>query len=341
MLAGLQIRVFPQKGKGRFNSYTPPPILVIKKRNFMNWQIKKFIIYTICVFSFNYGLAQSCLFAQEGVSIDACLRTLYKWTESNDTTRHTFSLRNAFLGFTKNMNKYIAARIYIDVGDTTGKPAYDLYAALKPTPWEIRIGQFKQGLGIEMLLPTPKLDFIESSLIGKMRTPKDLRDLGIQLLYRDKGVEAWLACVNGTGKNVLQDDNNWKDLSGRLAFQQKDFILGGNFYYGKIGPDTLLRKYRRWAGEMAIKTPLELTTELLYMDDTLKGKGFYLSLIYRRKQFCPLFRYDWLEYNNSEKEALTFGINFLPLKENLKLGINYIREDKQNWRILSQFQIAY
>ncbi|MEO0102790.1 MAG: porin [candidate division WOR-3 bacterium] len=285
-------------------------------------------------------LAQSCLFAEEGVNLDACIWTNYKYIKFNDTCQNTFSLRNAFLGFTKNINKYLAARIYLDVGDILGKPAYDLYCALKPGRWEIRVGQFKQFLGMEMLLPPPKLDFIDYSLIGKYRAPVNPRDVGLLLIYREEKSEIAFACVNGTGKNVLKDDNNWKDLSGRLALRQKDLLLGGNFYYGKLGKETL-KKYERWGLELGIKTPLELSSEFLFLKDTLEGKGFYTAFVYRQKRYEPLFRYDWLEYNNLIQKSYTLGINFIPLKEKLKLALNYIWQDKKNWRILSQLQIAY
>ncbi|MEO0116622.1 MAG: porin [candidate division WOR-3 bacterium] len=303
--------------------------------------MRRQLIIFLFSFSFSFLFAQSCLFAEEGVNLDACIWTNYQYIKSNDTCQNTFSLRNAFLGFTKNINKYLTARIYLDVGDILGKPAYDLYCALKKSPWEIRIGQFKQFLGMEMLLPPPKLDFIEYSLIGKYRAPVNPRDVGLLLIYREERAELAFACVNGTGKNVLKDDNRWKDLSGRLALRQKDLLFGGNFYYGKLGKDDSLKGYERWGLELGVKTPLELASEFLFLEDTLKGKGFYFALIYRQKRYEPLFRYDWLEYNKVIKKFYTLGINFIPLKEKLKLALNYIWQDKKIWRILSQLQIAY
>jgi hypothetical protein len=288
-----------------------------------------------------FFLFSSCLFAEEGVSIDACIWSRYEYTKIDTNSQSTFALRNAFLGFTRNVNKYVTARVYLDVGDINGKPAYDLYASLKKEPWEMRLGQFKQFLGLEMLLPPPKLDFIEYSLIGKRRAPKNPRDVGILLIFRDKKSELALACVNGTGKNVLVDENKWKDLSGRLALHDKDFILAGNFYYGKIGKEDSLKNFERWGMELAIKTPLELSSEFLFLRDTLNGKGFYLALVYRQKRYQPLFRYDWLEYNKVEEKSYTFGMNIFPLKENLKLGLNFIWQEKENWRFLTQLQIAY
>ncbi len=303
----------------------------------------------VYLFTFYLGFAQSCLFTEDKLLIDACVWTLYKWTKSNDTTQNTFSLRNAFLGFTRNINKYLTARLYLNVGDTTGKPAYDLYASLKLKNWEMRVGQFKQFLGQECLLPPPKLNFIEYSLIGKERAPKNPRDVGIMIIGRDKQGEIALACVNGTGKNCLSDDNKWKDLSGRLALQPKDFILGGNFYYGKLGKDESLKTYQRWGLELGIKAPLELSSEFLFLKDTLKGKGFYCALVYHQKKYQPLFRYDWLEYNAQRTVSYTLGINLLFLKGNftqsetevLKLGLNWTWNDKRHWRVLSQLQIAY
>lgn len=297
-----------------------------------------FLIFFLCP---SLLFAQSCLFTEEGLNLDACIWTNYQYTKTDDSSQNTFSLRHAFLGFTKNLNKYLSARIYLDVGDILGKPAYDLYCALKPGRWEIRVGQFKQFLGMEMLLPPPKLDFIEYSLVGRYRAPVNPRDVGLLLIYREKKSEIAFACVNGTGKNVLKDDNRWKDISGRLVLRQKDLILGGNFYYGKLGKNDNLKGYERWGLELGIKTPLDLSSEFLFLKDTLEGKGFYTALVYRQKKYEPLFRYDWLEYNNLSQKSYTLGINFIPLKEKLKLALNFIWLDKKNWRVLSQLQIAY
>ncbi len=300
----------------------------------------KNFIFSILIFSFLS--AQSCLFAEEGLRIDACIWTLFQYRKKTDTITNTFSLRNAFLGFRQEINKNLYARIYLDVGDIFGKPGYDLYAGLKIKRWEIRVGQFKQFLGMEMLLPPPKLDFIEYSLIGQRRAPKNPRDVGLLFIVKDKKGEFAFACVNGTGKNCLSDDNRWKDLSGRLALQQESFLLGGNFYYGKTGPNDSLKPYERLGLELGIRSPLELSSEFLFMkDDSLKGEGFYLSLVYRQRRYQPLFRYERLEYGGGEKHLYTFGVNFTPLKDDLKLALNFVYEEKGVFRFLSQLQVAF
>lgn len=301
------------------------------------------IILSLCIFT------QSGLFAKtkEKVKIETCIRILggysYRRDEKAKRVRDTlsFALRNALFDFRKELNEYISARLYVEAA--AREPARDIYGAIRKKPFELRIGQFKQGLGIEVATSTPKLDFIEPALITRLRTPRkgDHRDIGAILLYRDNIADAFLAMVNGEGRNVI-DKNKWKDLSGRLLIKQGKFTFGGNLYYGKTGHDDTLKTYRALAGEVVVKTPVELTAEYLnLLEDTTKGNGFYVSLVYRQKHWQPLFRYDWLKYGkDKKKEVYTFGINFLPFKE-VKIGLNCAIEDKNTWRVLSQFQFTY
>jgi hypothetical protein len=169
---------------------------------------------------------------------------------------------------TTNLNSWASCRLYIDVADITGKPAYGLYAMLKPTPsLALTFGQFKLPLGIEVLTKPENSELIQYSLIGRdpMRTPKGTIDIGMQLAYKHPFMELALACVNGNGRNMPQDDNKNKCVAGKFIvkpFTKQKFSAGVNVYTGKYGrPDT---SFLRLGAELNLTfNPIIFKTEFL------------------------------------------------------------------------------
>ncbi|MEO0076204.1 MAG: hypothetical protein ABIK19_00840, partial [candidate division WOR-3 bacterium] len=240
-------------------------------------------------------------------------------------------------------------RIYADVGDISGNPAYDLYASIKPIPeLTFVFGQFKLPLGIEVLTKPENLELIEYSIIGRpsVRTLKGTRDIGIQTSYKNPFIEATAAVVNGEGRNILQDSDNNKNVAGRLIIKplgKTMFYFGGNIYLGKY----VSNNFSRMGLELNYTfSPVILKSEmLLTKDGILKGNGYYLQLGYNWRWLQPMIRFSTYNKNQSPLNEYAIGLNFRPLKDNIKVMINYknekITSTIRQKGILAQLQLAF
>lgn len=310
--------------------------------------MKKIIVIILTVVS--CGLyAQEVKVNQGKLSVDGCFWGLFRNTKDSVTV-NTFSRRNAFLGLTANLNNWISTRLYIDLGNITGQPAYDLYAAIKPylPNLTFTFGQFKLPLGIEVLTKPENLELIEYSLIGRdpQRTPKGTRDIGIQGSYKHPFVEGTIAVVNGKGRNVLQDVNNNKNIAGRLIvkpMKKTSIFAGVNAYLGKNGTDN----FHRIGVEINYTvSPIIFKTEFLNTKDgTIKGNGYYVQAGYNWHWLQPMFRYSAFSQNQNKLNEFVIGLNIRLMGDNAKLMLNYKSEKlfsnlRQNG-CLGQLQVAF
>ncbi len=314
-------------------------------------------------------IISTCLFAQDvkisqgKLQIDGLLWLQYIYTQTRtfdftyditDTvTFSSFKRRNAFVGLTANLNSWATGRIYFDVADITGKPAYDLYALLNPNSnLSFIIGQFKLPLGVEMLTKTANLELVEYSLIGRtLRAPEGTRDIGMQIAYQHPSTDIAIAIVNGNGRNIAQDIDKNKCIAARAIlkpFQKTKTFIGVNYYSGEYD---LVNDFSRIGAELSFyDKPIALTAELLFTkDNTLKGIGYYGQISYSRIWLQPVLRYSSFKYENSNWDnEIVVGLNFRPLSDNFKIMLNYKFERtylfesdiKQNG-LLAQLQFAF
>jgi len=314
--------------------------------------MKKFFIVIFIIISVSWINAQEVKVNKGALSVDGCLWVQYRNT--NDTIKiSTFARPNAFLGMTANLTNWATCRLYIDLANTTGKPAYDLYALLKPIPYlpnlTFTFGQFKLPLGIEVLTKPENLEFIQYSLIGRdpIRTPKGTRDIGFQVAYKNPMFEATTALANGEGRNILQDADNYKNFAGRLIikpFQKPTIYAGVNAYLGKY----VSGNFHRIGVELNYTvSPIIFKTEFLNIKDgNTEGNGYYAQIGYNWKWLQPMFRYSALKYSAVDGiNEFVIGLNLRPLNENVKILINYKSEKisnslKQNG-FLTQLQLAF
>jgi hypothetical protein len=157
-----------------------------------------------------------------------------------------------------------------------------------------------------------------------------------------------VAAVNGDGRNVLQDGDNYKSFAGRFIAKplpQKLIFASINTYLGKYTPNTT---YDRIGLELnVVLNQIIFKTEFLSTKDgTLKGSGYYVQAGYNWKKIQPIFRYSAFKYENSDNlNEFVIGLNFRPLSDNVKLMLNYKHEQlnsslNQNG-ILVQLQLAF
>jgi len=288
----------------------------------------------------NVIYAQDVKVSQGRLSIDGLLWLQYINTFSSisipehpleDTIfTNSFTRRAAFIGLTANLNNWASGRIYFDIADITGKPAYDLYALLKPKPnLSFVIGQFKLPLGVEMLTKPENLELIEYSLIGRdpLRAPKGTRDIGMQVSYRHSLTDVAIAFVNGNGRNVLKDHDKNKCVAGRFVIkplQKSNIFAGVNYYTGNYNMGTV--EFSRLGAELNyIVKPIIVKAELLSTKDNARtGFGYYAQVGYNWMWLQPVFRYSTFKYESYDyQNEIVFGLNFRPLSDNLKIMLNY------------------
>jgi phosphate-selective porin len=321
---------------------------------------KIFIVLTALVCFANVIHAQDVKVSNAKLIIDGLL-----WLQYINTKTHTvdpfsmvddtvivnsFTRRAAFIGLTATLNSWASGRIYFDVASMS---AYDLYVMYKPNSnLTFNFGQFKLPLGVEMLTKSDNLELIEYSLIGRtLRAPISTRDIGLQATYKYSYFDAYLACVNGNGRNVLLDDDGNKSIAGRLVIkptQKVNQYIGANYYFGKYNDIT---DFSRFGAELNYTVnPFILKAELLMTkDDSQKGLGYYAQVGYNWMWLQPMFRYSTFKYESCNRQnELVFGLNFRPLSDNFKIMLNYkiektyfVETTTTQKGLLAQLQFAF
>lgn len=233
---------------------------------------------------------------------------------------HSFARVQACAGLALKWSPYVSSRAEVDLGDITGKPLSDLYAEAAWQDLSLRLGQFRLATGFENLAPQRDLDFIDYTLLSGQRTPTGARwDIGAQFGYTHQLFQTVLAITNGAGRNLLKDNNRFKDATWRAIAtpfgSATPVFAGGNVYLGSdtSSRDTLDRPFRRYAVEVGIQTSfLFLRAEYLKGQDASGGvNGFNASGGFRVGAVQPTVRFERLvaEQPNLPVSVFTVGLN--------------------------------
>lgn len=141
---------------------------------------------------------------------------------------------------------------------------------------KITLGQFKSPFSLEQNTACSGLYTINrSEVVNQLAGPQ--RDLGLLISggHDSLGVTYSLGFMNGTGFNVV-DDNNNKNIIGRLVVNPlKNLKIGGSFKVGKINPTDPTKELNnifRVAGELQYTwKKLFLQSEYIYGQDKLNS----------------------------------------------------------------------
>lgn len=139
------------------------------------------------------------------------------------------------------LDDWFGGLVQIDVarGDLLLDAYIDAYL-IKDT-LSFRLGQYRVPFGMEMMMPTSKLFFIERSLVNNAIVPN--RDLGLTGTYKTTfpNPNMWLefdaGVFNGAGRNTL-DNNDEKDFAVSVSANPfpmdlfSGFELRFNYYFG-------------------------------------------------------------------------------------------------------------
>jgi hypothetical protein len=326
-------------------------------------------------------LAATCSFAQRTlftqpmgddtfrIKGDACLwtRAWYQMSDSSATkkTDHTFGRAYGFIGATVQYGRHAYARYYCDLGEISGKPAYDLLAGLTCHGFDFRLGQLKPPTGYENSVAPWKQDFIEYTLGAANRTPTGAtRDIGVQLSYTHKYFQPIVAVVNGNGRNMTRDNNLYKDIVFRaVAFPlgRPALFVGGNGY---VGNDTFAtkdspRSFRRYSGELGwVEPKFFVRGEYLMGEDKLGAldtlgrpttrnlNSFYVAAGFRAGNVQPVLRFEQFTLSGNTTTTLAFGANYFAFSDMVKpmLDISLIRDGARKTdyaKVMFQLQAAF
>ncbi len=267
----------------------------------------------------------------------------------------TFKLRRTEIRFSGDIDSSkIGWLVMVDPAERPESPLQDVYVNLNYIPkMETRLGQFKIPFSMESRTPSDQLDFIERASI--IRTYADRRDIGIMLSGKFTSWEWQAGAFNGNGQNIT-DNNNFKDLAGRIVVQPANsFHIGGSGYWSKkpffdyyyFPPRKQDLDSFRVAGELKIDYKnLDLRAEAIWAADE------YLSFSFPRTTRKTSFSYKWGGYTSLHYRLLNkhqFGLRgewFNPRISSRRdetffttIGYDFFFAPRAKWQINLQSQV--
>lgn len=214
-----------------------------------------------------------------------------------------------------------------------------------------RVGQMKYPLTMEGLTPSSQLDFIDRSIITA-REYGDRRDIGYLVYGNNEKFDYSFGLFNGSGPND-QDNNDNKDLSGRVVFNASENLkVGTSFYRGphnRLSGDALDVDRNRTGVELAFTGyPLGFKTEYMQgSDDGVNSGGYYGSVTYKVNstyQFGVRFE-GWdpnSDSSDDETTMTTLGFNYKLKDDAAKIMANYVlTNDNTTADSMSEFLVQF
>lgn len=320
-----------------------------------------------------FSNGQGCMepVSDDGVSVIGFLQPQYDYgfygedDEGNSLNENSFLFNRARLGITGNVPYDFSYYAMAEFSPMKGGPyMLDFFITYNGVgPWaKISAGQFKQPFGLELSTACHALHTIDRSLVvNELASP--FRDLGVMVSggtdtlslfgLENHNIFTWsLAYVNGTGKNVL-DNNKYKDFVGRLAFSPAKFVtLGGSYRSGKQkNPDNTITKpdeRSRWGADITLEFFNFLIqgeyisgedkgsklvgggcgSEPEVVEGNFKSNGYWAMLLYETPwRLQPLVKYQSYDPDTDtdydKLSTLTFGFNYF-FNDWTRLQINYL-----------------
>jgi len=273
------------------------------------------------------------------LTLDALVSANAKWLRSERhgmaVSRFDFYRFEAPVGLTAAVGEKASIRLSFDAGFNRG--VHDLYVDLRwPGGIGFKAGQFLLPAGSEAIARPRDAVFVERSIVWLNWRPWSARDLdvwdprdaGAMLTYESGRFDAAVAVVNGSGKTVwLRDDNDWKDVCGRLVVRPipgVEAFLAARGYYGRIGTEGTA--FRNLAGEFRLEFDrFRIAGEGQHaVAGTATRTTCYLQGAYAAHPLLePVFRVDASLKTNDTDLGFTPGLNISPAGDRFRLMLNY------------------
>ena len=183
----------------------------------------------------------------KALQISGLIQTEYEGFEQSTKT-NTFLLHRARLDVKGSVTDDWSYEVYTEFAGVTPK-LLDAYTTYKVADYlKFTAGQFKVPLSAESLVADADLEFIDRSLVvnGLAGRSTDVignqngRDIGAQLsgsfakLNDHYLFDYYFGVFNGAGYDVTTDNNNHKDIAGRLVIHPiTNLSIGADFYAGQ------------------------------------------------------------------------------------------------------------
>ena len=253
----------------------------------------------------------------------------------------------------------------------TGTKLIDAFTSYKLADYfRVQAGQFKIPFSLENLTSDALLEFIDRSqaveaLAGRSKDVignQQGRDIGIQVAGNFAKVndlylfDYSFGVFNGAGYDVTTDNNNHKDISGRLGIHPiKNLDFGGSIYEGEdiaTGKTVTQARNRYGFDGRYVLGPLSLTAEYVHgTDAAVKKDGWYAQAGYFViPQIQLVAKYDTYDPNKlvtTDRSTIYYGgVNFI-FNRWTKLSVDYLyrREETaiqvRNNILEAQMQIAF
>lgn len=248
----------------------------------------------------------------------------------------TFSARRVRFSLAGELFKNVNYKIQVDA--VKSPIILDALVEFKLIPEVgLRVGQFKVPFSMENLTSSADLETINRSTPEEKLAPgrdnrMNGRDIGAALFGKASILEYALGVFNGSGIDV-KDNNDEKDLAGRVVVRPAGFLtVGAAFYRGRTSLAAGKSPYdrNRTGLELAVRSgPFGLKGEYIAAkDDTLERSGWYLQggWFFKPGKLQAVLKLDAYDANLDAKDnrtnLWTLGLNwFLAAKS--KLQVNY------------------
>jgi phosphate-selective porin len=292
----------------------------------------------------------------KALQLSGLVQTEYEGFQQS-TVNNTFLLHRARLDVKGDIGDNWSYEVYTEFSGVNPK-LLDAYTAYKVADYlKFTVGQFKVPFSTESLFSDSQLEFIDRSQVVNALAGRSSdvignqngRDIGAQVsgsfVKIDKRFlfDYSLGVFNGAGYDVTTDNNNHKDVAGRLAINPiENLSIGANFYNGQAnytltGAKAATNNTRDREGIDAryVVGPLSVQAEYITgKDDTVKRDGWYLQASYfvLPKKIQLGVKYDTYDPNQLQsyvKTSIYTGAASYYFNNWAKFSVNYLykRED--------------
>jgi len=253
---------------------------------------------------------------------------------------NTFLVKRARVMVKGDINDHFSANILANLAEFNSDPtnkvlenAYIKYSLNKY--FNLQAGQFRPFFGIEDVVAVDIIRTLDFSnqyyAFGKNGWQSFQTGLSVLGNVIPNGKLRYFAgAYNGNNKNQSSDDNNTKNLYGRLeADLLKGFTVGVNAGSGSLGSSSIGKAY---GADATAKIPLSAKFDLLLMAEYKTGANFLAYNAEKQSARPDLSQYQMqgfyffptLRYNHQSKRlrAVEFSSRYEYFDENYKLASN-------------------
>ena len=300
----------------------------------------------------------------------------YNYTLS-DPAESTFKFRRARIGVRgrlfEDWTYYFMLETSPFIGGVGSAYLMDAFVTWDKYNWaRIAVGSYKQPFGLEVQTACNALITIDRAIVSDQ----------LVVPQRDYGISVWggnvntrlnyaVALMNGSGLNQV-DNNNKKDIVGRVTYKLFDFMtIGGSYRYGfpKLNNDEDSRT--TYGGEILLEfNNLHIQGEYIHDEGAYdpgadtgcgseplalgeKRDGAYGMIWYDTKwNLQPVFKYEFFDQDLDLKdvpyrysERMTLGLNYY-FNKAIRLQVNYQANietviNQDNDKFLAQIQVVF